>query len=122
MTKRFVVESYHAYSEQDNFKKGCYGVGGLREFNYIDIKSSSFDGLKSIITDEFCGDTDSFELNACDEMGRLDLQVEQTRPFVTTKVSAKTQEKFIKGEIDLWLTTYTFIVKLVETEIDLTQY
>jgi hypothetical protein len=46
-------------------------------------------------------------------------KVLQSKPFLVSELSNETDIKWKKGEINLWLTCYTFRVEILENEPDL---
>lgn len=122
MKSFYKIAGYLAHSEQDNYKDGCHGKC-LTKFTPNNSFIITADSMKSLINKlqiEFSSkDINDFLFNSCDEMGRLDLQVIQRVPFECAKPSSKTIEEWKAGEIDLWLTCYTFNVEMVQVEIDL---
>lgn len=118
MSIRYVVNNYHALSEKDNCLKGCYGET-LHEWGKIDIKASTITELLQKLQEEFKCKRDDIELNSCDNLGRVDIQVLQLKAFECHKISAENYNKFEKGEIDLWCTLYIMHVEMITTDIDL---
>ena len=124
------IKGYVAHSEQDSFENGCFGETKHQSSDSYQIDCPTFaELLKTLSVDfaakrgevaadftEYWGD---FILNSCDENGRVDIQVMQTKPFQCAWPSTTTMEQFKAGKRNLWLTTYTFNVERIETEIDL---
>lgn len=118
----FVVSGYIAHADIDNFANGCQIEGGKTEFGQQSehtYRSDTLTGLIAILCKEFKADEKAVALNCCDELGRLDIQVNQREAFVCATPSANTLASWRNGEIDLWLTNYTFTVNRVVTEMDL---
>ena len=71
---------------------------------------------------DFIGVDDDYEvvLDACEEDGRVDVQVLETADSYT--VDAWQVEKWKRGELALWAATYTFMVEEVaRTPVQLTK-
>ncbi len=118
----YVVKGFIAHSDIDNFEEGCLIEGGKTMFGNSSehtYKSDTLSGLIDILCKEFKAEPDAVSLNACDELGRLDIQVNQREPFVCAKPSANTMEEWKNGNINLWLTDYSFQVERIVTEMDL---
>lgn len=121
MKQKFIVRGYMAFAEQDNFENGCFGPG-KHEFvsgNDWTLSRETLAELIADLCDEFKAEPDEVLLNSCDEMGRLDLQVQQRQPFMRSKLAQSTIDKFKTGKIDLWSTNYIFQIELVSIDIDL---
>jgi hypothetical protein len=122
MKTEFIVRGYFATSEVDNFENGCHGKTTVESLSASawQCKADTLDSLIEALKAEF--KCDDVMLNCCAEAGRLELQCMQKEAFQCHKVSDKTMEKFKAGDIDLYLTNYTFHVKIVQSQIDLRMY
>jgi hypothetical protein len=122
MKNKFIVIGFDKSSEIDDYKEGCLPDSGN---NFSDrttvIKGESIAQVLYKIK-EFLGLTDdewkdNFELNACDEDGRVDVQILEDENGVT----ADFRDIFLwkKGRKTLWSATYTFhIYGLQELKIN----
>ena len=122
--RKFIVNGYMAFSEQDNFNEGCYGpakneFASAREFTRT---NTTLDGLIADLCKELRAESESVLINSCSEIGRVDIQVTQREPFRASRVSENTMAEFRAGTRDLWATTYTFSVRIEETDFDLVPY
>jgi hypothetical protein len=116
--RKYRVKDYFAYSEKDNYEKGCYGKtltyhGPRSEIYEADTLTSLIAKLKDVFG------VDGVDLDSCDETGRLDLSGIERQAFSQSRPSKYTIEKWTKGEIDLYCTTYIFTVEIVESKISL---
>ena len=122
MKTEFIVRGYFATSEEDNFEDGCFGETKTEFLNASqwDCKADTLDNLIDSLKNEFkCEDV---MLNSCGEAGRIDIQAHQRRPFLIGKLSDATQQKFSNGDINLFLTCYSFKVEIMQTGMDLRNY
>jgi hypothetical protein len=111
------IKGYHAFSELDTWQNGCTGKV-LTEFNPEFFQASNtVKSLVDLLCIEFL--TSDFELDACEENGRIDLQCWQLKPFDVRKVSDTHLTKWKIGKLDLYLTTYSFHVEKVLTNVSL---
>lgn len=119
---KYVVKGFIAHSQKDNWENGCIGQTQTQFVNGRDweCSSSTLQSLLAALCDEFSAPMESVSLDACEELGRLDIQVNQLKPFECAKLSNKSLEKWKRGEIDVWLTDYTFHVIRIEEEFSLT--
>ena len=113
----FSVKGFYAISEVDSFEHGCTGKTRTLSDDYFKASAATLDGLIDILKVEFCADDNCVFLNSCEDLGRLDIQVEQREPFKCAKPSAATMHRFKAGEINLFLTCYTF--QVFQTGFDL---
>lgn len=118
----YQIRGYIAHSEQDDFQNGCIAPTYCEHLGSLDftIKGNSFIDLIDQLKVTFCTSNDEdFTINACDELGRLDLQLMQIKPFHRSKVSPKSFELWKAGKKKLFLTDYSFQVERIEYEFDL---
>lgn len=117
----FQIAGYLAHSEKDNFENGCIGKAKseFRSGREFFVQADTFPALLTLLKDQFRGD--DFLLYS-EEPGRVDLQCQQREPFLLGRPSETTLAKFKAGEVDLWLTDYSFTVNIVQSEIDLSVY
>lgn len=122
--RKFIVSGYVAYAEQDNFNNGCYGstFADFVEGREFTRKNDTLDGLIADLCKEFRADLNAALLDSCGEPGRLDIQVIQREKFAAHRISENTMAEFRAGKRDLWATTYTFQVELIETEFALVDH
>ena len=121
MKTRYETRGFWKDSEQDIFNEGCQPGTGAAFSDETTIFSE--DTLEELVEKimEFC-DTDdkrNVMLNACDEKGRIDVQVMERGDG--TAASERNIIEWKQGFRDLWLCNYTFHVHFVTAEpVDLT--
>lgn len=110
---KYEVNGWFKHSEEDSFEHGClsntaYAVSGKERFIGASIEAL----LQSL--NEFTGnnDKDAVELDACDETGRVDIQVTETEQGHVA--SPNEIAAWYRGEKRLWSAYYTFHVERVE--------
>ena len=109
----FEVNGWTKYAEEDVFAEGCVGRGASFGDNNMRFQGSTLqDLIKSLM--EFTGvdHEDCVVLDACDEEGRIDIQLFETAEG--NAASYSDIEKWRDGELRLWLVDYTFRVEQVE--------
>ena len=120
MKTTYRIKGYIAHSEIDNWDQGCIGPAKTEWGDGFTLESDSLRSLLDTLKAEFRGISDEdFLLDSCGDEGRLDLQVYQREPFKIGKSSEATVSKWKAGEIDLWLTCYSFQVEKVVTGFSL---
>lgn len=108
----FEVDGWHKHGEKDHYQHGCdpddyVSFGGNDRFSAptipdLLVKLRAFVG----VDDDY-----EIELDACDDEGRVDIQVLETNDsYVATE---RQIEEWKRGELDLWCSTYTFVVQEV---------
>lgn len=120
---QYVIKGYIAFSEQDNYENGCILETSQTEFNdHYECKADNLKDLIAKLTLEFSASSvEDFLFDSCDELGRLDLQVYQTKPFHCSKPNSSTLDQWKQGKRDMWLTCYSFKVIQVITEFSLVE-
>lgn len=114
MTK-YEINGWFKFAEQDDWEHGCdpetgYSVGGDDHWS-----AETVEGLLRSLR-HFVGVPHDYEilLDACEEDGRVDIQVLETADGYTA--SDRDIEKWKQGEIALWSATYSFIIERVTRE------
>lgn len=99
--------------EEDVFAHGCQpGTGACTSLN-VRLRADSVEELVKKIND-FIGNDDlgAVELDACDEAGRIDVQMLETDDG--TAPTERELALWKAGELRLWLANYSFQVEAVE--------
>ncbi len=115
----FMVQGYIAHATVDHFESGCEMDSKTEIDGAYTRQAFTLTGLIKFLCEDLCATEDCVSLNACEEDGRLDVQVYQLTAFTAAKPSARTMAKFKAGEIPLFLVDYSFMVEQINTEIDL---
>lgn len=100
---KYEIAGFAKVSEQDNFEQGI--LLGRQEYwiDYPIAKDTKEEFISAV--KYFLGDNIEIDFNACDEQGRIDIQVTENDDGCTP--SATEWDEFKAGEIDLWAVTYT---------------
>ena len=104
------------HAEEDIFEHGCQPGTGTGNFIDISFKSRT---VKDLIEQaaEFL-DCQDFQLNACEEIGRLDFQKHET--FDGTTPTEAELERWKEGKLKLWLVDYSmWVEKVTRRKVDL---
>lgn len=96
--------------ERDNWRDGCHGGANCFGGNDIFKGDTAEDAIQKACN--FVGvDYEDIDLNACEEAGRVDINLTENAdgyPATPSEIEA-----WKAGEIDLWLANYTFYVEFV---------
>ena len=108
----YEVNGWWKYGEQDFYETGC---DPDRYVSFSGNEQWSADNLPDLLIKlrSFVGVDDEYEieLDCCDEDGRVDISVMETNDSYTA--NEWDIEKWKKGELALWYSTYTFNVEEV---------
>lgn len=111
----YLVRGFNKTAQVDDFEHGCIG-----DENHYDTGSShnwtsdTVDGVVKELMDFLCiEDKDAVELDACDEIGRIDIQ--RTENAEGYEPSKSEIEEWKKGKLKMWLCDYTFHLESIET-------
>lgn len=103
----FTITGFHYSTEIDSFEEGCIGVGSDSFFDYA-MKDATIDGLKAKIAD-FVGCTvGDLELDACEDIGRI--EGGRTENVDGDIASDSELAAWRKGEVTLYYAVYTCYV------------
>ena len=119
MQTLYRVKGFIAHSEPDNFENGCSGKGESRHNDDFVLVAATLAELVEMLASEFCCGIDCVELDACETLGRIDVQVHQRDAFIVAKIPDDVLVRWHKGSIDLYLTDYSFYVERVQTGFSL---
>lgn len=121
MKTLFTIRGFMALSDPDTYTEGCDPYKSKAYFEPdFRLSANSLSELLAELRQQFHAQDDALTLDACDEPGRLDIQVYQREPFVVSKLSAKTIEDWQGGHRILWLTDYIFQVVVEQHDVSLT--
>lgn len=105
---------YHRLSERDYFENGCDLSSATDTFIEVGVRAENIEELLKRIGELTAAKPEHITLDACDEPGRIDVQVTENR--LGRKANAKELEMWEEGKIPyLFATTYSFYVKEVRT-------
>lgn len=115
-TLKYVATGSFKHADEDVYKNGCSADGFTTSLQREKIEASTLEELlDGIMTYCGCEDKKSVLLNACDELGRVDVQVYETKDGKTANSADLARWK--RGERRLWLCDYSFEVEEVLSEI-----
>lgn len=99
---KYEITGFTKVSEQDNFDQGI--LAGRQEYwiDYPIAKDTKEEFISAV--KYFLGDAIEIDFNACDEEGRIDIQLTENDDGFSPSISE--WERFKAGEIDLWAVTY----------------
>ena len=112
VTKSYEVRGWSKDSEEDIFGKGCQpDVRSCMQGDETWEHERLYDLLFQLRA--FCGEPDESAvlLDSCGDIGRVDIQVYETKAGITA--CEDEMKMWRQGKIRLWLSTYTFHVEHV---------
>lgn len=115
MITLYETRGWIKYAEEDVYANGCQPETGSAASGSDGFAAETVDVLIQKLQ-EFVGSTSDVDVlrDSCDEPGRVDVQV-----YETDDASPATPEqikRWKRGEVRLWLATYTFHVQRVTRE------
>jgi hypothetical protein len=115
MKTQYEVRGWIKNTEEDNWEKGCDPDSGSCFAGDDQFEANTVEELVNHLM-QFAGtdDREAVTLDACEEAGRVDIQViENADGYHASKPEL---EAFKKGKCRLWLADYTFQVEEVTRE------
>jgi len=100
----YIIRSFMKIAEIDNFVAGCDMESTAISECCIEIKADTIDVLKDKIPAYFGVDSNSVGYNACEELGRVDIQILEDEHG--NKAGRVDLGRWKKGKIDLYTCTY----------------
>jgi hypothetical protein len=96
-------------SELDHWENGCTGEYSVNFWD-LEFKAETEQKLIDKITSHFGVTVDYLLFNACEEIGRLDVQLQTLNMFDEYQLTKSELEEFKLGNIKAYLTTFSFQV------------
>lgn len=94
------------FAERDVFADGCIAEGAYSTFVDYTMQADSIDAILNSIADFVGCDKSSIEVNACDELGRIDAATMETAEGYAA--TPNQIERWKTGNCDLWYCVYSF--------------
>lgn len=118
MKEYYQANGWIKFYEEDIYAEGCLPhTGGLIDGREI-FKASTLDGLLNEILSFTDGDREGMELDACDDIGRVDISIMENADGC--RANKREIELWKEGDIQLWDCIYSFKVeKINSTEVKL---
>lgn len=116
MKTQYEVRGWTKTTEEDNWEKGCLPNSGSCLSGHDQFEAKTVEHLITYLM-QFVGTDDRgcVTLDACDEAGRIDIQIMENAEG--HHASRPELEAFKKGKCRLWLADYTFQVEKVTREV-----
>lgn len=112
--RHYEARGWSAHVEEDDFNEGCNGKSlfksGTDRFTGKTVQDIVLEMMRFVGT----SDNDAVELNSCDELGRVDISVQEDDDATIPSLSQIEDWKL--GKCRLWYCTYTFNVRLMTEE------
>lgn len=115
MKTKYEVRGWYKIAEEDNWEKGCLPESGSHYSGDDQFEADSIEKLVTYLCQHCGAEGVAAELDACEEDGRIDIQVMENREGY--HASKPEMEAFKKGKCRLWLAAYTFQVEKVTREV-----
>jgi len=96
-------------SELDHWDNGCTGEHSVNFWD-LEFKAENEQKLVDEITSYFHVTVDHLQFNCCNEIGRIDVQLQTLNPFDDFQLSKNQFFEFKRGNIPAYLTTFSFQV------------
>jgi len=97
------------FSELDHYENGCTGQHFTGHWD-LSFNAENEQVLIEKMTAYFLCTSDYFQFNACDEVGRTDIQLQTVNKFDEFPMNKGNLERFKDGKIEAYLTTFSFQV------------
>ena len=114
MKTNYEITGFHKLAEIDVYNSGCQLEGGYSTFINYPLSSDTIEGLKAKILSFVDAESDSMEINSCDEIGRIDIGKTENADYYAP--SKHELEQWKNGEIILYYAVYTCYVERVTRE------
>lgn len=108
----YEIDKGFKYVEEDVYEKGCLPETSQAGVVDISFKAATVEELRKELKDFYGVEDENIDLDACDEPGRIDVQVLEDVNGVTVGNDYDI-EQWKQGRKRLFLATYTFNVKHV---------
>lgn len=102
--KAYHIPTFCAFSEEDNYERGCEGGGSSYVYDHS-FDAASEEALIGFVCNHFDVERDAIELNACEEDGRIDIA--RMEDANGCNASQSEIESWKKGKTRLWHVVYT---------------
>ena len=114
--KQYEINGVHRFTEEDIYNDGCQPKTGSSDYIKLNIKANTVDELIQKLFSELCFtySKEALELNACDEEGRIDIQVMEDENG--SEASKNELASWKNGKKRLWLGNYSANIELVTRE------
>ncbi len=111
--KMYMINGFLKFVEQDEYKNGCLPDTGHTASADILIKAETKEQIIEKVKEFFDVKNDCIELNACEESGRIDIQIMEND--LAEQPSPAAIEAWKKGKFNLWLANYSGQLEKVES-------
>lgn len=98
-------------SELDNWENGCTGEYFASSWEITFTADNQGELIQKMLVYFRIQDRSHLSLNSCDEAGRIDVTFNTLNKFDTCPIDNDELERFKRGEISAYLTTFTFYVR-----------
>ena len=101
----YIIKGFLKFVEEDTAKDGCLPDSGFSTTADVDLTSDSKEDILDEVKAFFDVSDDDIVVNACDEDGRIDIQILESAD--TTRASEEDIASWSLGDKRLWLVTYS---------------
>lgn len=105
------------FAEEDTYKEGCDPNSANSTHLDLDIKGYTQEELINSIKSYFGVEREAIELNACEDKGRIDVQLMETEDG--SSPNNVDMESWREGSLRLWAVNYSLYIGIVIPNIKL---
>lgn len=114
MNSYYLANGWAKFYEEDIYEEGCQPDTGGMIHGREQFKAETLDGLLNEILAFTGGDREEIDIDACDEIGRVDVfLLENADGCPATKSEI---ESWKQADIQLWNCIYTFQIERIQAE------
>ena len=117
--KKYEINKVWKFAEEDSFEDGCKPDTALQ--HEVALGRITGDTQEDVLRNlcvalDVVYDINKFQINACDDPGRVDLSVLEDSDAMEVNIEHKIYAMFKEGNAQLWCATYTVYVERVIRE------
>jgi hypothetical protein len=114
MVNYYLADGWMKFYEEDVYQDGCLPhTGGIID-GREQFKAETLNGLINEILSFTDGDREGMELDACDDIGRVDISLMENADGA--RATKSEIECWKDGDLQLWDCIYTFRIQRVQSE------
>lgn len=115
-TTHYEIDDFHGHVTEDHFEDGEIGTSQLKEYSVV-LSHATIAGLLEQVTSEFDTKIEDIELDACEDIGRIDVQVMEDADGMIIRVGEPIYRRWVNGEARLYSVTYSGTLRKVITDL-----
>ena len=111
MKTYYQADGWIKFSEEDIYQDGCQPNSGGTYTGSDKWKADTLDGLLNEILSFTDGDREGMEIDACEEIGRVDISIMENADGC--RATKQEIELWKEGDIQLWNCIYSFQIEQI---------